>query len=164
MKPLFGPAPAAIALAAAALSLTGCKENMGQGRILHVSAGHVEMAATPDRPAAGYFTVKGGPRDVKLVAVTIDLAQRTEMHESIKDGAMMTMKEIRSADVPANGELEFKRGGKHLMIWNINPAAVKAGKLPAVFLFSNNDRILFDLVIKPADAAAAKAGMEHQGH
>jgi hypothetical protein len=41
----------------------------------------------------------------------------------------------RKAAVPA--------GGKHLMIWNINGAAVRAGKLPMAFVFTNNnERIL----------------------
>nr|HMN55286.1 copper chaperone PCu(A)C [Sphingopyxis sp.] len=60
---------------------------------------------------------------------------------------------------------EFKPGGKHLMIWHINGAAVRAGKLPMAFVFTDNDneRILFDLPIKPAPNASADgmAGMDH---
>ncbi|MBN8843617.1 MAG: copper chaperone PCu(A)C, partial [Sphingomonadales bacterium] len=120
---------------------------------------------TPDRPAVGYFTVEGGPRDVQLVAVTADLAQRVEMHESVKENGVMTMKPLLRADVPAKGKLQFKQGGKHLMIWNINGAAVRAGKLPMQFVFTNNnnERILFDLPIKPAPEADAggEAAMDH---
>ena len=75
------------------------------------------MGATPDRPAVGYFRVEGGPRDVELVAVTADLAQRVEMHESVRENGMMMMKPLERAAVPAKGELVFKQGGKHLMIW-----------------------------------------------
>ena len=123
------------------------------------------MGATPDRPAVGYFRVQGGPRDVELVAVTSDLAQRVEMHESVKENGMMMMKPLERAAVPAKGELQFKQGGKHLMIWNINPAAVRAGKLPMAFVFTNNnnERILFDLPIKqPAEGGAeGEAAMDH---
>lgn len=148
MKPL-----AIAALAAAALTLTACEENLGQGPVLHVASGYVQLGATADRPSAGYFTVEGGPQAVELVAVTADLAQRVEMHESARENGVMTMKPLNSAPVPAKGELEFAPGGKHLMIWNINPAAVRAGKLPMVFIFTNNDRIMFDLPIKQAPAA-----------
>ena len=121
------------------------------------------MGATPDRPAVGYFRVQGGPRDVQLVAVTSDLAQRVEMHETVRENDMTTMKPLLSADVPAKGELVFKQGGKHLMIWNINGAAVRAGKLPMAFVFTNNnnERILFDLPIKQAEGAAADGGADH---
>ena len=164
MKPF-----AVIALAAAALTLTGCGENLGKGQQLNVVSGHIVMGATPDRPAVGYFRVEGGPQPVQLVAVTADLAQRVEMHESVKENGMMTMKPLLRADVPAKGELIFKQGGKHLMIWGINGAAVRAGKLPMAFVFTNNnnDRILFDMVIKPAEGAAGgEAAMDHSamGH
>ena len=152
MKPF-----AMLALAATALTLSACGENLGAGPQLNVVSGYIQMGATPDSPAAGYFTVTGGPRDVQLMAVTADLAQRVEMHESVKENGVVTMKPLVSADVPAEGKLEFKPGGKHLMIWNINPAAVRAGKLPMAFVFTNNnnERILFDLPIKPAPGASA---------
>ena len=173
MKPFVRRALIGAALGAAALTLTGCKENLGAGPQLNVVGGYIQLGATPDRPAVGYFTVTGGPRDVKLMAVTADLAQRVEMHESVKENGVMTMKPLVSADVPAKGKLQFKQGGKHLMIWNINGAAVRAGKLPMQFVFTNynNDRILFGLPIKPAPGASADgsgdaptgamAGMEH---
>ena len=160
MKPF-----AIAALAAATLGLSACGENMGKGPVLHVVSGYIEMGATPDRPAAGYFTIEGGPRDVDLVAVTADLAQRVEMHESVRENGMMTMKPLGSAPVPAKGKLEFKPGGKHLMIWNINGAAVRAGKLPMIFVFSNNnnERIIFDMTIKGAssEASAEAPAMDH---
>lgn len=155
---------------AAAVTLTGCEPgNLVQDPVLHVASGHIKLGATPDSPAAGYFTVKGGEKPVELVAVTADLARRVEMHESVKQDGMMTMRAIRRAPVAAKGKLEFGPGGKHLMIWNINPAAIKAGRLPMVFIFTNNDHILFDMVIDApaaapsADKAAApgKTEMQH---
>ena len=156
MKPF-----AILALAATALTLTGCGENLVGAKPLNVVSGHIVMGATPDRPAVGYFRVQGGPQPVQLVAVTADLAQRVEMHESVKENGIVTMKPLANAEVPAKGKLEFKPGGKHLMIWNINPAAVRAGKLPMAFVFTNNnnERILFDLPIKPSAAAGADGGM-----
>lgn len=160
MKPF-----AILALAATALTLTGCGENLGKGQPLNVVSGHIVMGATPDRPAVGYFRVQGGPQPVQLVAVTADLAQRVEMHESVKENGVVTMKPLLRADVPAKGELMFKQGGKHLMIWGINGAAVRAGKLPMAFVFTNNnnERILFDMVIKPAEGAQAvdHGAMDH---
>ena len=122
MKPF-----AILALAITALTLTACEENLGKGRQLNVVSGHIVMGATPDRPAVGYFRVEGGPQPVELVAVTADLAQRVEMHESVRENGVVTMKPLLRAAVPAKGELVFKQGGKHLMIWNINGAAVRAG-------------------------------------
>jgi copper(I)-binding protein len=152
---------AAIALAAG--TLAACGDGPGDRQILRVASGHVVLPATPDRPAAGYFTVEGGSAPVDLVAVTADLAQRVEMHETVRENGMTSMRELARAPVPVQGKLAFKPGSNHLMIWNINGAAVRAGRLPMVFIFSNNERIMFDLKIKTPEAAG-KAGDDHKGH
>jgi copper(I)-binding protein len=149
------------ALVASATLLAGCNDAKVAEKPLNVVSGHIVMPATPDGPAVGYFRVQGGPVPVELAAVTADLAQRVEMHESKKVDGVMTMEPLARAAVPAGGELVFKQGGKHLMIWGINGTAVRAGKLPMQFLFTNNnnERILFDMVIKPA----AEAGDDAHG-
>ena len=165
MKPFALRSFTGAALAAAALTLTGCGENLGKGPLLNVVSGHIVMGATPDRPAVGYFRVEGGPVPVELVAVTADMAQRVEMHESVRENGLTTMKPLARAAVPAKGEMIFKQGGKHLMIWGINPAAVRAGKLQMTFVFTNNgnERIQFDMPIREAaaPAAAGAAAVDH---
>jgi copper(I)-binding protein len=103
MKPL-----AILALAATALTLTGCEKNLERGSS-SIVGGYIQMARPLIAPPTGYFTVEGGPRDVQLVAVTSDLAQRVEMHESVKENGVMTMKPLLSADVPAKGKLQFRQ-------------------------------------------------------
>ena len=156
------------ALGAATATLAACDNAPGQRQVLRIASAHIVAPATPDRPGAGYFTVEGGDVPVELVAVTTNLAQRVDMHQTVKEGGMTSMRELRSAAVPVQGKLEFKPGGNHLMVWGINGAAVRAGYLPMVFTFSNNDRILFDVEIRTPEAAAqagaAKDGGAHQGH
>lgn len=149
------------ALATAALALAACEE-----KPVYVDKAWVRLNANPDAPAAGYFTVHGGSSGATLRAVTTDAAVRLEMHDSMmKDGAM-TMAPIASMDVPAGKSVTFAPGGKHLMLWSINPAAVAAGKITLTFIFSNGDRILVDAPInKPGDTpAAAGNAAEHRGH
>jgi periplasmic copper chaperone A len=159
---------AVTALAAVTATLAACDDAAGPRQVLRVAEAHIVAPATPDRPGAGYFTVEGGDVPVDLVAVTTNLAQRVDMHQTVKEDGMTIMREMRSAPVPVQGKLEFKPGGNHLMVWGINGAAVRAGYLPMVFTFSNNDRILFDVEIrKPEDAdkaSGAKGGDAHQGH
>lgn len=155
------------AVAAVTVTLAGCGDAPGDRQVLRVASGHIVAPATPDRPAAAYFTIEGGSVPVDLVAVTADLAQRVEMHETVREDGMTSMRELARAPVPVQGKLEFKPGAKHVMVWGINGAAIRAEYLPMVFIFSNNDRIMFDMTIKTPDAAAkggAKAGDEHRGH
>lgn len=79
--------------AAAALTLGACDDGAGNRQLLRVASGHIVLPATPDRPAAGYFTVEGGDAPVDLVAVTADLAQRVEMHETVREQGMTSMRD-----------------------------------------------------------------------
>src|SRR3546814_19536214 len=101
---------ATAALAASALTLSSCGGDLGKEPELRVASGYIEMGATPDRPAAGYFTILGGPRDVDLVAVTADPAQRVEINERVREHAVATRKTLTSDPVPAQGQRGFTPG------------------------------------------------------
>jgi copper(I)-binding protein len=134
---------------------------------LYVDQAWIRLSPNPESPAAGYFTIHGGPEDVSLRGVTTEAALRVELHESLMQNGMMTMKPIESVTVPAKTQVKFAPGGKHLMLFGVNPAVVKAGKLQLTMVFSNGDRIIVDAVIqKPtADAKAGKddgtSAMDH---
>lgn len=134
------------AMAALAL-LPGCNK----ARPLYVDGGYVRLNANPDNPAAGYFTIHGGEQSVTLRSVETDAAQRLEMHESAMEGGVMRMKPIETVEVPAGGTVAFAPGGKHVMLWTINPQAIAAGKIEFRLIFSNGDRILIDAVIQGPD-------------
>ncbi|HWJ68764.1 MAG TPA: copper chaperone PCu(A)C [Sphingobium sp.] len=139
------------------LMMTGCSEP----RPLNVDGGYVRLNANPAAPSAGYFTIHGGPAAVVLRDVTTDAAVRVEMHESKTQDGVTSMAAIDTVDVPAGATIKFEPGGKHLMLWQINPQAVAAGKMTFTFIFSNGDRILADAVIEQPAGAAQD---EHNAH
>lgn len=131
---------------------------------LYVDQAWVQLNANPKAPSAGYFTIHGGPEAVTLRAIQTEGALRIEMHENVMKDGMMTMIPLDSVAVPAQTKVAFAPGGKHLMIFGVNPAVVEAGKLTMTMFFSNGDRILVDAAIKPAGTAgdpAAMNGMDH---
>jgi copper(I)-binding protein len=138
------------AILALPLALSAC----GDPQPLYVDQAWIRLSANPSNPSAGYFTVHGGPEKVQLRGVITDRAQRIEMHESMQHDGMAMMMPIESADIPAKEKVVFAPGGKHLMLWGINPGAVEQGTMPLTFLFSNGDRIIVDTVIrKPSEGA-----------
>jgi len=152
------------ASAAALLALAAC----GNPQPLYVDGGYVRLNANPSGPSAAYFTIHGGDSPVVLRDVTTDAAVRLEMHESKTQNGMASMEEIDTVDVPAGEKVTFAPGGKHIMLWQINPQAVAAGKMTFTFIFSNGERILADAVIQQpggsAPPAANAAANEHAGH
>lgn len=147
------------------LGLTLLLAACGQAKLLYVDQAWVRLSTNDETPSAGYFTVHGGEEDVRLLSVISPAVLRVEMHEAIEKDGMMSMAAVKAVDIPAGEDVTFGPGGKHLMIWGINPGARKMGKLPLTFIFSNGDRIIYDAAIRSAgEGAPTSNGVEHKGH
>lgn len=133
-----------LAILAAAVALAGC----GQEKQLYVSNAWVRLPAVTGRPAAGYFTVHGGPTPATLISVSVDTAIRTELHETKRTAkGAMTMAKIGSVPVPALGEVRFAPGWRHLMLFGINPAVKPGSAMTLTFTFADATRILLDATV-----------------
>lgn len=136
---------------AAATAVAGCG---GPDRVT-VDDAWVRLPAVPGRPGAAYFTLHGGPSDATLINVSADIAIRAEMHESMTGaGGMAGMKPLASVAVPAKADTVFAPGGRHVMLFGINPKA-KAGRIYNLTLnFANGGRIYAPaMVVGAADPA-----------
>lgn len=155
-------APISLITLAAPLALAAC----GDPAPTYIDQAWVRLSPNKDTPSAGYFVAHGGDAGTQLRGVLTDYALKVEMHESMNNNGMMTMKPIDSVDIPAKGKVAFAPGGKHLMIWGVNDTAISRGKMTLTFLLSNGDRLLVDAVIqKPGAAAPAGAkAAEHKDH
>ncbi len=138
---------------AAPLALSAC----GDPAPSYIDQAWVRLSPNKDTPSAGYFVAHGGDAGTQIRGVLTDYALKVEMHESVDDKGVARMRPVSSVDVPAKGEVAFKPGGKHLMIFGINDTAIKRGKMQFTFLMSNGDRLLVDAVIQKPGGAAAPA-------
>jgi periplasmic copper chaperone A len=141
-----------------ALAASGC----GRPAELNVVDAVVQLSPVDANPAAMYFTVNGGETRVELLRVSSSSVVRAEMHDSKLDPktGMMTMDPIDRLQIPAKGKVEFKRGGKHVMLYGVNLPARRLEKLDAEFLFSNGDRIVVTVPVVKADAVEG----DHASH
>ncbi len=132
-----------------ALMLASC----GQPPQLRVDNAKIVLNPVDSGPSALYFTVHGGASEVKLFSATSDSVIRSEMHESGQDPktGMMSMEPVTKVKIPAKSKVEFKQGGKHVMMWGVNLKARRTGEAEIQFLFSNGDRILVDAVVEEMD-------------
>lgn len=117
----------------------------------------VQLSPVADSPSVLYFTVRGGPEDTALRSITSPSILRLEMHETVEENGMSMMKPISRVAIPTRGKVEFEPGGKHVMVWGVDPGAQKAGKATFFFSFSNGEKIEVDAqikTIKPEDGMA----------
>jgi copper(I)-binding protein len=121
----------ALLLVPAIVALSACQQPKD------VSAGKawVRLAAVPANPSAAYFTLRGGPKDATLTSVSTSAAVRSEMHESMNAGGVMSMAPLKLVALRAGGEVTFAPGGKHVMLYGLKAAA--GGSVPLTFTFAD---------------------------
>ena len=120
-----------------ALLLAGC----GQAREPSVEGAWLRLAAAPGRPASAYFTLNGGRTDELLMSVTSPVAIKSEMHETTKSGSMSSMAPLRQIALPAKGEIAFAPGGKHVMLFDMNPRIKPGSTVPLLLTFADSTKI-----------------------
>lgn len=124
---------------------------------LDVTDAYVRFSPVAANPSAAYFTLHGGQQDVSLIGVSSEVAIRSEMHESMGSGGMAAMKPIMSVPVPAGATVNFEPGGKHVMLWKINPGIKPPKHIILNFAFSNGERLQADAPLVAAGDAAPGA-------
>src|SRR5690349_2639388 len=141
MQTLTRSAPVSLLSAAllALASLSGC-DRSGAAK-LAVTEAWVRLPAVKDRPAAGYFTLKGGASDDRLTAIESAVVKRIELHEGGMKGSMITMRPITGVDLRANGTVAFAPGGNHTMLFGIDPAITPGTAIPMRFRFASGAAI-----------------------
>ncbi|MCG6120632.1 MAG: copper chaperone PCu(A)C [Blastomonas sp.] len=129
---------------------------------LLVEKAYIQLSPVEGSPSALYFTVRGGPVDTELRSVSSASILRLEMHETVEENGMSMMRPLRAAAVPARGKVEFEPGGKHVMVWGLDPGALKRGNAEFVFTFSTGEKIAATAAIRAIEPAG-KSGGDHAG-
>jgi hypothetical protein len=117
------------------LGLWGCSGPASEQQIT-IDDARVTLPAVKGRPGAGYFTAEASAVPEAIVAVTAPPPTRIEMHESMAAGSMASMRPVPSAPFEAGNALTFAPGGKHLMLFDIDPALKPGDTLPLTFRFA----------------------------
>ena len=132
---------------------------------LAVSNATLRLNPNAAAPSAAYFTLTGGAADATLVSARSPDVGRIELHESKMEGGLMTMAPLGEVPVPAGGSVEFRQGGKHLMLFDISAAARAAGKVKLVLVFADGSTLEAEAsVAAPASDQAHDGAAEHESH
>ena len=137
--------------AASLLLLAACSQ---PPPALSIDKGYIRLNAVPSRPAVAYFTIHGGTSEVTLLSITSPVSVKSELHQSMTSGNMATMAPIGDFPVRAGSSNVFAPGGKHLMLFDMNPGVKPGRVIPLTFTFSNGQRIDYRATAIAAGAPA----------
>ena len=144
-----------LALAGAVMmsgTLAGCR---GEGEAPKVAKGWVRLAANPAAPAAAYFTLTGGARPATLTGVSTAVVKKAELHENMAMAHGMTgMAPLAKVEVPAGATVTFAPGGRHVMLFGVDPSVRGGDRMTMGFAFAGQPVVIAPLkVVGPGDPA-----------
>ena len=111
--------------------------------------------ATPPgaKLAAGYLTIVNAGAADRLLGASSPSAARVELHVNLKDGEVFRMREVKALALPAQGRLELKPAGAHLMFFDIRQPFRLGDKVPVTLRFERAGEVTLELHVgKPSPA------------
>ena len=100
------------------------------------------------RPTSGYLTIEnGGSTKETITAVSSPYFGRVELHDHVKQGDMVSMVKLNTVDVPANGQVVFEQGGKHIMLFDAVRDLSNGDSVKVTLTFSNSGPIETNFVV-----------------
>jgi periplasmic copper chaperone A len=130
--------------------LAGCQASPKEA----IADAAVVLPAVAGRPGAAYFTLHGGPQPSHLISLSSPIVIRIELHESMMKGQVSVMKPLdMGVPVPAGGTVVFAPGGKHAMLFDINPKVKPGETIPLTFAYADGHTVAVDAIARAPGAA-----------
>jgi hypothetical protein len=138
------------------LVLVCCNQGPPPEPAVQVEDAVVTLPPVPGRPGAAYFTLRTNNDPTKIVSVTSPKVQRIELHQTREENGISKMAPIEDTSFPAGGEMAFKPGDRHAMLFGLDPALKAGDKIPLTFTFEPAPPVTVQ--------AEAHAAGSHAGH
>ena len=134
-----------------------------------VKAGEIDIghpyarAMLPGAKVGGGYlklTNHGGPD--RLVSISSDRAASVQIHEMKMDGGIMEMRELKGGiAIPADGTVEFKPGGYHLMFMKVVQPFKEGEMVKATLTFEKAGSVDVEFEVGPP---AGAPNPQHHDH
>ena len=116
---------------------------------VELKAGYIPAAPSSAKVLAGYMTLHNRTtQPIALTGASSAAFERIELHRSVRQGSMVRMEQLGRIEIPAQGALEFKPGGYHLMLIGPHQPLSPGQAAPVVLQFDNGKTIGGQLMVQ----------------
>jgi copper(I)-binding protein len=126
--------------------------------VLKIENGFTRATVPGQKVTGGYLKIENKGVSDQLISASSPAAGQVELHMMKMDGNVMQMRQIKEIDIPANGSVELKPGGLHLMLMDLK-TPLKAGEtIPVKLKFAKAGELEMKLSVKAVGAEAHGSG------
>lgn len=143
---------------AAALLLVACDAGEAEPPTASVENAWIRLPAVSGRPGALYFRAEGTAHPIRIVGITSPRAERIEMHQTVTENGVSRMIRLEDDAFGPGEPLVFEPGGKHAMLFGLDPALELGDTIPVTITFDPAPPVTVEAEVRgPGDAG-------HAGH
>jgi periplasmic copper chaperone A len=141
---------------------------MGAAQAQMVVESAWSRATVPTTPVgAAYFTISNKTAQAdKLISASYAGAERVELHNHIKQGDVMQMRQVPSVAIEAGQQVKFQPGGLHVMLMDLKEPLRADTKINLVLKFEKAGEVTVQAQVRKLGDRGADdhAGHEHHKH
>ncbi|MGF1753795.1 copper chaperone PCu(A)C [Vibrio makurazakiensis] len=121
-------------------------------------------AMPPSAVTSAVFTTLMNHSDQErvLVSATTPAAGKVELHDVIKEGDVMKMRQVQQIAIPANSNVELKPGSLHIMLFNLAKRLDEGQNIDLTLTFKNGEVQTLQVPVKKVMSGMKK--MDHSHH
>lgn len=121
-------------------------------------------AAPQGRVGVLYLTVTDTGAPDRLVGVETPVADKAELHESVNENGVMTMRPVTALSIVPGNPLTLKPGGYHVMLVGLHQALKEGDSFPVTLRFAGAGAVSVQAQVVKAGASLAQepAKMDHE--
>ncbi|TBR43920.1 copper chaperone PCu(A)C [Marinomonas agarivorans] len=146
------------------------KHNQHKHEQILVQEAYIRATPPGAKNSAAYFTlINHTNEDLLLTGASSSVAKTTELHNHFMADGAMSMRQIKSAHLPANKKVLFQPGGLHVMLFDLSQPLVAGDTATLTLTFHNGEKVeLMANILAPDDIvnphSKHKKGHGHHQH
>lgn len=110
-------------------------QNASVGAI-KIENAYTRATAPGQQVAGGFLKIENKGAADQLISASSPVAGEVQLHEMAMEGNVMKMRQVKDIAVPANGAVELKPGGLHIMFMNIKAPLAAGETVPVKLKFA----------------------------
>ena len=119
---------------------------------IKIENAYVRATAPGQQVAGGFLKIENKGTADQLVSASSPVAGEVQLHEMSMDGNVMKMRQVKDIAVPANGAVELKPGGYHLMFLNLKGPFNAGQTVPVKLKFAKAGEVEVKLPVNAVGA------------
>ena len=100
----------------------------------------------------GFLTIRNAGEADELIGGSTSIAARLELHSMQMEGSMMQMRRLDGIAIPAQGSVELKSGGLHLMFMGLKTPLRAGTSIPLILHFRKAGKVPVQMQVQPLGA------------